>query len=101
MAFNAPTINNAGMTVAATSTSTAYLMPKQAANLSDIARIVRVICDQNSCFVKFGPAGVVATTADIMITPQSSILTVTGSDHFAVLQNGALACNLNITPLSW
>lgn len=101
MSLSAPTITNAGLTVAATSTSTAYAMPKKTSSLADNAMIVRVVCDQNACFVKFGQTGVVATSNDIMITPQASLITVSGADHFAVLENGSQACNVNLTPVAW
>lgn len=89
-------IQAAGATLTTSGTSTNAAIPNTASGTKP--KYVR-IQSTAFCFVKFGAAGVTATSSDILLSPnESEIYKVSGNAFIAVIQQ-ASAGLLNITPL--
>lgn len=94
--FDSFAVGTAGTTVTTSGSSASVVVPN-AANGSP-AKFVRIAAT-GACYIKFGPAAVVATTSDILIMGQyPEVYNVIGVAKIAYLQQTG-AQTLNIIPL--
>ena len=89
-------IQAAGVTLTTGAASTNSAIPNTASGTRpNYARIQSTAF----CFVKFGAAGVTATSNDILLSPnESEIYKVSGNTYIAGIQQAAAGL-LNVTPL--
>ena len=90
------TAMTAGVYVTSSATSAATAIPTLVGTVAP--KYVRVQ-PTGFAFIKFGASGVVATTNDVLISPnEAPVFNVAGCTHFAVLQQAAPA-TINVVPL--
>lgn len=87
-------IYKTGTTVTASAASVAVEV--SALGFQNIKYVRVVTPPAQYAFIKFGPAGVVATTNDILVNGEPSLLAISTNTHIAVLE-GTAGSLVNIT----
>ena len=97
MAHDYFTVTQTGVTINATTTSTAAAIPN--ASGAVVPRFVRVVSSAQA-FVKLGTSGVTATVNDFLVQPADSVTLMipNGITHLAAITSAGSA-QVNIVPL--